>query len=158
MERRVKRGDYTILVVDDNAANRYAIARSLRALGFRTLEASSGTEGLALSGMSAAVVLDVNLPDIHGFEVCRTLRASATTDALPIVHISASSVSDADQRRGRSEGADAYMVDPVDPFVLAFTLDELLQRLDAEPGDRTGTGAKSVRQQMTNTERNRKED
>lgn len=154
----MERSQYTILVVDDNPANRYAIARSLRASGFRTLEASLGAEGLALAGLSAAVVLDVNLPDMHGFEVCRRLRESPNTTSLPIIHVSASSVSDADQQRARSVGADTYMVDPVDPFVLAFTLDELLQRANAsEPGDRTGTGADSVRQQMTNLERNSKE-
>lgn len=154
----MERSQYTILVVDDNPANRYAIARGLRASGFRTLEASLGAEGFALAGMSAAVVLDVNLPDIHGFEVCRMLRASPDTSSLPIVHVSASSVADADQQRARSVGADTYMVDPVDPIVLAIALDELLKRADgSEPGDRTGTGAKSVRQQMTNLERNRKD-
>jgi CheY-like chemotaxis protein len=150
----VKRDQCTVLVVDDNPANRYAIARGLRASGFRTLEASSGAEGLALSAMAAAVVLDVNLPDIHGFEVCRRLRATPATSQLPIVHVSAESVSDGDQRRAKSVGADSYLIDPVDPLVLALTLDELLQRvLSHDPGDRSGAGASSVVQQMTKNER-----
>lgn len=151
------RDQHTVLVVDDSPANRYAVARGLRASGFRTLEASSGMEGLALAPMAAAVVLDVNLPDIHGFEVCRMLRAAPDTSRLPIVHISAVSVSEADQQRAKSVGADSYMVDPVDPIVLAFAIDELIRCLDLDsPGDRSGSGASSVLDQMTNRERQRR--
>lgn len=155
-EAAMDRGRHTVLVVDDSPANRYAVARGLRASGFKTLEASSGLEGLALASMAAAIVLDVNLPDMHGFEVCRTLRAAAATARLPIVHISAVSVSEADQQRARSVGADSYMVDPVDPIVLAFAIDELIGRLQQDaPGDRSGSGAGSVLDQMTNRERRR---
>jgi DNA-binding response OmpR family regulator len=105
------------------------------------------------------VVLDVNLPDVHGFDVCRRLRDQPETARLPIVHISAVSVSDADEQLAKSAGADSYMVDPVDPMVLAIALDELIQRLIlGEPGERSGSGASSVLAQMTNRELKRAPD
>ena len=72
----IDRGAHTLLVVDDNPATRYSTARVLRAAGFRTAEAGTGAEALEMArrGMSA-VVLDVDLPDLDGFEVCRTLRS-----------------------------------------------------------------------------------
>ncbi|HVE52545.1 MAG TPA: response regulator, partial [Ramlibacter sp.] len=68
------RAEHSILVVDDNASTRYATARSLRAAGFNTLEAAAGAEALELVEYVSAVVLDVHLPDLMGFEVCRLLR------------------------------------------------------------------------------------
>ena len=66
----------TILVVDDNAASRYATVRYLKSGGFLTLEAATGQEALDLAETGPdAVVLDINLPDMDGFEVCQALRA-----------------------------------------------------------------------------------
>jgi DNA-binding response OmpR family regulator len=123
-----QRSAHTILVVDDSDANRYAIARGLRAQGFATLEAASGEEGLQLATQAAAVVLDVNLPDIPGLEVCRRLRAEAATSALPVVHVSAVYITRHHQAMAEHAGADDYMVSPVDPQALARTLDALIAR------------------------------
>jgi CheY-like chemotaxis protein len=72
----------TLLVVDDTPASRYATSRVLRGAGFTVLEAASGQEALTLAQQGPdLVVLDVNLPDIDGFEVCRRLRASRTRRA-----------------------------------------------------------------------------
>lgn len=121
------RGQYTILVVDDVAAARYATARMLRAAGFKTREAASGAEALAQAGCVCAVVLDVHLPDIHGLEVCRLLRSNAATRRLPVVHVSAIYVSDDDRASGHSAGADAYLLAPVSQQELTGTLDKLLE-------------------------------
>ena len=69
---------HTVLVVDDNPATRYSTSRVLRAAGFRSLEAASGQRGAGAGrrGVSDLMVLDVHLPDIDGFEVCRRLRAA----------------------------------------------------------------------------------
>ena len=65
----------TLLVVDDNPATRYSTSRVLRSADFEVLEAATGREALALAAQRPdLVVLDINLPDIDGFEVCRTLR------------------------------------------------------------------------------------
>lgn len=122
----VGREQHTILVVDDSPSGRYAVARMLRAAGFKTQEARTGAEALVLAGSACAAVLDVHLPDIHGLEVCRLLRKDAATASLPIVHISAIYVSEEDGVRGRGAGADAYLVAPVSPEELTGTLDKLL--------------------------------
>src|SRR5260370_37358427 len=71
---------HTILVVDDNPATRYSTARVIRAAGFQTVEAETGEKAIALSETSvAAVVLDVHLPDISGFDVCPTSRGARHT-------------------------------------------------------------------------------
>lgn len=100
-----QRGDYSILVVDDTASARYATARSLRAAGYHTVEAAAGAQALELAPFVSAVVLDVHLPDLHGLEVCRLIRARPATANLPVIHVSAVYVSQQEQaarpRRGR---------------------------------------------------------
>jgi len=63
-----------ILHVDDNEAGRYALSRVLRNAGFNVLEAASGAEALAqMANRPDLVILDVNLPDMSGLEVCRRI-------------------------------------------------------------------------------------
>lgn len=116
----------SVLVVDDHRAKRYALARGLRAAGFRTVEAAGGAEALDLAQYVSAVVLDVHLPDVHGLEVCRLLRANPSTAALPIVHVSAVYVSEQDQRAGQAAGADAYLTAPVTIETLVDTISGLV--------------------------------
>lgn len=122
----IDRSQHSVLVVDDNEATRYATARSLKAAGFNIVEASAGAEALELGEFVSAVVLDVHLPDLMGYEVCRLLRKKATTAALPIVYVSAMYVSEEDQQIGMATGGDAYLVSPVDPDALLATLDQLI--------------------------------
>jgi DNA-binding response OmpR family regulator len=74
----------------------------------------------------SAVVLDVHLPDLHGFEVCRLLRGNPKTSNVPIIHISAVYVSPEDRAAGQLAGADAYMISPVDTSELAQMIDRLV--------------------------------
>src|SRR3954467_12047801 len=106
----IDRSQHSVLVVDDNESSRYATARSVRAGGFNIVEAAAGAEALELGEFVSAVVLDVHLPDLIGFEVCRLLRNRATTADLPIVYVSAMYVSEHDQQHGMSTGGNAYMV------------------------------------------------
>ena len=122
----IDRSLHSVLVVDDNAASRYATARNLRAAGFNIVEAAAGAEALELGEFVSAVVLDVHLPDLLGFEVCRLLRSKPTTASLPIVYVSALYVSEDDQQHGMSTGGNAYLVSPVDPEALLATLDQLI--------------------------------
>lgn len=133
----IDRALHTVLVVDDNPTTRYATARVIRAAGFRTAEAGSGNEALDLAGQGvSAVVLDVHLPDIDGFEVCRTLRSRADTALLPVVHLSAEYVRNEDRVTGLNAGADGYMVHPVDSAVLIATLQALIRARTAEERQR----------------------
>jgi DNA-binding response OmpR family regulator/nitrogen-specific signal transduction histidine kinase len=123
-----------ILVVDDNVATRYAIRRTLHHHGFKVDEAGSGGEGLLKLAETdyGALVLDVNLPDMSGFDVVRKLRSSARNQLLPVVHVSAASIATGDLITGLNAGADAYLVHPVDPDVLLATLRSLLRARRAE--------------------------
>ncbi|HET8746051.1 MAG TPA: response regulator [Ramlibacter sp.] len=129
----IDRSVHTVLVVDDNPATRYSTARVVRAAGFQTAEAGSGAEALAAIAQGvSAVVLDVHLPDIDGFELCRRIRAQPLTALLPVVHLSAAYVRDEDRVTGLNAGADAYLVHPVEPAVLVATLQALIRARLAE--------------------------
>jgi PAS domain S-box-containing protein len=129
----IDRGAHTVLVVDDNPVTRYSTARVIRAAGFKTSEAGTGGEALAMcdTGVSA-VVLDVHLPDMDGFEVCRAIRAQPAIATLPVVHLSAAYVRNEDHVTGLNAGADGYMVHPVEPAVLVATLQALIRARRAE--------------------------
>jgi|GEM_PF-2163079 len=112
-----------VLVVDDFEANRYSTSRLLRHAGFEVVEAATGGAALAAAaGTLSAVVLDVNLPDISGLDVARTLRQTPTTATLPIIHLSATATRTADVIKGLEGGADAYLTEPVDPELLVATV------------------------------------
>ena len=123
-----------LLIVDDNAATRYAIRRVLERHGYAALEAGTGTEGLGLiaSGDIDALILDVNLPDMSGFDIVRQLRTDDRTRLLPVIHVSAASIQTGDIITGLDAGADAYLIHPVDPDVLLATLRTLLRVRDTE--------------------------
>jgi CheY-like chemotaxis protein len=122
----IDRTQHSVLVVDDTTSSRYATARSLRAAGFNVVEAGAGAEALELVEFVSAVVLDVHLPDLLGFEVCRLLRGRPTTAQLPVVYVSALYISEEDQQVGMGTGGNAYMVAPVDTEALLATLDHLI--------------------------------
>jgi PAS domain S-box-containing protein len=129
----IDRSRHIVLVVDDNPATRYSTARVIRAAGFQTVEAASGAEALELVGQGvSAVVLDVHLPDMDGFEVCRAIRSRPATATLPVVHLSAAFVRNEDRVTGLNAGADGYMVHPVEPAVLVGTLQALIRARTAE--------------------------
>lgn len=132
--RPIDRSEHELLIVDDDPASRYATARLLRSAGFRTREASNGAEGLhaAEAGAPSAMIVDVHLPDIDGFELCRILRSRAQTHRVPVLHLSAAYVTDEDKVRGLDSGADAYLTHPVEPAVLVATVQALVRTHVAE--------------------------
>ena len=122
-----------ILVVDDTEGNRYAAARALRRVGMDVVEAETGAQGLALAGDGIdLVVLDVNLPDISGYEVLQRLKAVPETSRIPVLHLSASYIGDADRAYGLEMGADGYLTHPFHPDVLVATVRALLRTADVE--------------------------
>lgn len=125
--------DHTVLVVDDNPVTRYSTSRLLRAAGFSTVEAETGHEAIALAMTAVdAVVLDVHLPDMNGFQVCEAIRANSATAALPVIHLSAAYVQEQDKVKGLDAGANAYLTHPVEPRVLIATVAALLRAARAE--------------------------
>ncbi|MBP5969847.1 MULTISPECIES: response regulator [Pseudomonas] len=126
--------DIRLLIVDDNVATRYALRKRLERHDYEVLEAGTGTDGLALIESEAidALILDVNLPDMSGFDIVRILRADTRTALLPVIHVSAASIQTGDIITGLNAGADAYLIHPVDPDVLLATLRTLLRVRDTE--------------------------
>src|SRR6516164_9775132 len=79
----------SILYVDDDEVMRHAFTWILEREGFRTREATNGTEALRLAAEKPdLIILDVNLPDIDGFEVCRRIKSQPATSDIPVLHMS----------------------------------------------------------------------
>jgi PAS domain S-box-containing protein len=123
----------TILNVDDDDAGRYVITRVLRNAGFQVIEARSGGEALhLLSSQPDLILLDVNLPDISGLEVCQRIKSNPAAGAIPILYLSATSVAIEDIETGLSTGADGYLTEPVEPEELIANVRTLLRLREAE--------------------------
>lgn len=130
--------ELTILNVDDYAPGRYARTKLLRRAGFPVIEATSGQEALDMTAQLRPhlVLLDINLPDMDGFEVCRRLRDNPDTAGTTILHISASSILSQHQVQGLDSGADGYIVEPVEPEVLLATVNAFFRTRHAEEASR----------------------
>src|SRR5262249_19966097 len=119
-----------ILVVDDEGAGRFVKGRTLRRAGFDVRDAATGSEGprLTLEIRPDVIVLDVNLPDMSGLEVCERLRrADSGPPAVQILQISSTAITTADRVRGLDYGADVYLIEPVDSEILIATVRALLR-------------------------------
>jgi two-component system phosphate regulon response regulator PhoB len=117
--------DCTVLVVDDEADLRSIVEFNLKQAGYQTRAAGGGTEALESCGKSRPdiVILDLNMPDLNGIEVCRALRAAPETRDLPILMLTARG-SEIDRVVGFEVGADDYVTKP-------FVVRELVLRVDA---------------------------
>ena len=104
-----------VLLVDDDEAKRYLMNTWLRRAGHTVIEAGTGREALEKAACAELVLLDVNLPDMIGYEVCRRIKADPATAAIPVIQISATAVQVADRAMGLTQGADAYLTDPSEP-------------------------------------------
>src|SRR6516225_404139 len=118
----------TILYVDDEEANRRSFSWIFRNEGFRVREAATGSEALRLAAEKPdLVVLDVNLPDMNGFEVCRRIKSHPATTSIPALHISAMFVRSQEKMHGLEAGADGYLVKPVEPQEMLAQVKALLR-------------------------------
>jgi signal transduction histidine kinase len=124
----------SILNVDDYGPGRYARTKVLQQAGFLVREASTGKEALQLAAAHnpSLILLDVNLPDMSGFEVCRLIRKDPKISSTTVVHFSATSIQPQQQVEGLDCGADSYLVEPVNPEVLIATVKAFLRAREAE--------------------------
>lgn len=119
-----------ILVVDDSATKRYLLVSWLSRAGFTVLEAETGGTALRMLADNAnvdLVVLDVKLPDMSGFEVCEKIKSDPEHGVLPVIHVSAHAVDVVDRTQGLNRGADAYLVEPIEPDELIATSQAVLR-------------------------------
>ncbi|MFE7857747.1 SpoIIE family protein phosphatase [Streptomyces sp. NPDC057403] len=112
----------TVLVVDDVAASRYAMGTVLRRAGHQVVPVASGGEALneldvrlRKGTMPDVALVDVHLPDMSGFELCRRLRERPHMSGLPVVHFSALAAPPAGRCQGLLAGAEAYLTVPAEP-------------------------------------------
>lgn len=113
----------SVLVVEDEPAQREVLAYNLEAQGFRVAQADNGEEALLMVSEEVPdlIVLDWMLPNVSGIEVCRRLKSRVETKGVPIIMLSARS-EEVDLVRGLETGADDYMVKP-------YSVAELIARV-----------------------------
>jgi len=117
-----------ILVVDDYAANVKLVQRNLQSAGYETVAAYDGEEALqkVAAEQPDLVLLDIMMPKIDGFEVCRRLRADEATAVIPVIMVTALKETE-DRIRGLEAGADAFISKPFDRGELLARVKSLLQ-------------------------------
>lgn len=122
-------GRITILNVDDNEQNRYAISRVLRKAGFNVMEARTGREALEVaSAKPSLIILDINLPDMLGFDVCRHLKADPATRDIPVIHMSATYPANSMDNESVESGAGRFLEHPEDLLEIVEVVRDELRR------------------------------
>ena len=124
MDDDKRNGDRSILVVEDDREINELVGAYAQIAGFEYRPALDGTSALreAHARRPAAVVLDLMLPDIDGFEVCKQLKNEADTRLVPVIMLTALT-DDASKQRGRECGASEYLTKPFDPDRLMAALE-----------------------------------
>ncbi|HJP58905.1 MAG TPA: response regulator, partial [Gemmatimonadaceae bacterium] len=109
-----------ILLVDDRPENLLALEAILEPLGQKLVRATSGPEALkrVLAGDFATILLDVQMPDINGFEVAEIIKSRERSRTIPIIFLSAINKEEAYVFKGYSMGAVDYVFKPFNPDVL----------------------------------------
>lgn len=140
----------TVLVVDDVAASRYAMGAVLRRAGHRVVPVASAGEALVEldvrlreGALPDVALVDVGLPDMTGYELCRRVKAQPPMAALPVVHFSAAALAPGDRCRGLNAGGDAYLTMPAEPEEIQAVVRAAVR------GARRHTGAESLVRRMT---------
>ncbi len=126
--------DELILVVEDNAKNMKLLRDVLRAIGYRTLEASTAGEALVLASEHgpALVLMDIRLPDMDGLEALRRLRSDELTASIRVLAITAQ-VMKGDRERLREAGFDGYLSKPLDIDELLVTVGQHCGKAAPDP-------------------------
>jgi DNA-binding response OmpR family regulator len=121
---------YSLLFIEDDDGIRLALSLALEDEGYEVLQAANGADGLAMFAEREVdlVLLDLRLPDMSGFEVCRSLRAHSI---VPIIIITAQTDT-YDMVAGLEAGADDYVTKPVVPKQLAARIRALMRRVQLQ--------------------------
>lgn len=117
----------TILVVDDSPTDQKMVVKALQSKGYRVVTAADGEEALekAAKEHPRVMVLDIILPKKNGFQVCRQLKTTPSTQDIKVLLLS-SKAQDSDRFWGLKQGADDYMVKPFEDDQLLAAVAKLL--------------------------------
>jgi two-component system cell cycle response regulator DivK len=118
-----------VLIVEDNERNLKLVRDVLGFAGFETLEARDGEAGIELARLQRpdAVLMDINLPGMTGFEALAALRADALTASIPVLAVTAYAMKD-DRARILAAGFDGYLEKPIDVRALPGQVEALIRR------------------------------
>jgi CheY-like chemotaxis protein len=120
----------TILAVDDNEAHNYALSRILESSGSKVLRAYNGEQALAFaSEQPNLILLDIDLPDLNGFDVCRRLKSDPETVGIPVVFVTATCRDSEARATAESVGGRTVLFYPVET-------DHLLAVIEGQIGER----------------------
>lgn len=118
-----------ILLVEDNEDNRDMLARRLLRRGFEVVTAVDGLQGIALAASEApdAILMDMSLPELDGWEASRRLKDAPATRETPIIALTAHAIS-GDRERALAAGCDEYETKPIDLVRLIGKIETLVAR------------------------------
>jgi twitching motility two-component system response regulator PilH len=119
----------TILVIDDSLTEREYLREILESTGFQVLTAINGEEALNTlkTNQPDIIFLDIVMPQMNGYEVCRKIKENPKTKSVPIIICSAKS-EEFDRYWGMKQGADAYITKPFRPKELLQTMKTLIKQ------------------------------
>jgi DNA-binding response OmpR family regulator len=119
-----------ILVVDDDADIRKLVEKILTGRGHRVSQAEDGEAGFGAAVVKKPdlIILDLNLPKMDGFEVCRRLKADRDTKKIPVIMLTAAFPEWEDAQKGFEFGADEYVIKPFVAEILMHNIERLLER------------------------------
>jgi len=117
----------SILIIEDEPDIIMLVKRSLKPYHFRILEANSGTNALSIleNEKPDLILLDIMMPDMDGFEVCRRIKKDFGLKSIPVIFLTVRNNQD-DMERGRRAGAVGYFTKPFDPFQLSEEINKFL--------------------------------
>lgn len=124
-----------ILVIEDNATNRYLATFLLEHAGHEILQATSGPEGIrmAIQSQPDLILLDIQLPVMDGYAVARALREDPATSRVPIVGVTSFAMV-GDRERVLASGCEGYIEKPIDPHTFVRTVEQYLGAEPNQPG------------------------
>jgi two-component system, cell cycle response regulator DivK len=120
---------YSILIIEDDEMNMDMITKRLELRGYRVVAVADALHGITLAREEAPdlILMDVNLPDVDGWEATRRLKAEATTRHIPVVALTAHAM-ERDRDKAREAGCDGYESKPIDFPRLVSKMETLLMR------------------------------
>ncbi len=131
-----------ILIIDDSTVARKSIRENLRNFNIDFIDAADAHSGLslAISSLPDLILLDLNLPDFHGFEILKKLRSYPATAHIPVI-ITTVSNSAKDVEEAQKSGAQSYLLKPVDSGILLSKIQKILNVTEEELTEKTlGSG------------------